>query len=497
MGRITATACLLATCAAGGALADTEPVKAWSFSPVPVGALRGVVIPASKASAFEALIETPGDVGLPAAWEGRKLAWGRLASQDDGGFRVVQRLKGDDPAAIMVIAGHFYNPVIYRNQDYRFRFTCNRTAALYIDGRRLITTGDARFCVARVHSYEHRVGPVRFVIVTSAQGEPDFHFEMAQPGDVHFFAELPKQIDKEAHVDDYLSRPISNGLVDAVVAVPDTVKGYYRGNRFEQAGIILSLDYRGHTYFPVAAMAHNPIDPHQPVGPCEECFDPIAWDDAKPGEPFIKFGVGLYEKQCVEKSAWYDPAWLVRLFDWTTRSGKNWVEFTQTVRGPRGWAYHYVKRIVLVPGQPEMRIEHELINTGRNQIDIEQYNHNWISIDGVEASYGYVAEFPFVPAAEGKTRSGFEFNGSSISFASQEPSYVSIAGFKPHATDNQVSISTKASSASLLITGDFALSKAAMYACEQAFCFEPFVTIRVLPGEKAAWSRVYKFRSGT
>ena len=38
---------------------------------------------------------------------------------------------------------------------------------------------------------------------------------------------------------------ISNGLITARIAPPDLTRGFYRGTRFDQAGVITSLTFKG------------------------------------------------------------------------------------------------------------------------------------------------------------------------------------------------------------------------------------------------------------
>ena len=42
---------------------------------------------------------------------------------------------------------------------------------------------------------------------------------------------------------------ISNGAIAATVYLPDATAGYYRGTRFDWAGVIGRLEYRGHTFY--------------------------------------------------------------------------------------------------------------------------------------------------------------------------------------------------------------------------------------------------------
>ena len=42
---------------------------------------------------------------------------------------------------------------------------------------------------------------------------------------------------------------ITNGTITATVYLPDAATGFYRGTRFDWAGVIGRLEYRGHTFY--------------------------------------------------------------------------------------------------------------------------------------------------------------------------------------------------------------------------------------------------------
>ena len=66
----------------------------------------------------------------------------------------------------------------------------------------------------------------------------------------------------------YPQTEISNGMLRAKVYLPDVEKGFYRGMRFDWAGVMASLEYNGHGYF----------------GPFFEKFD-LAVSDVEIGNP--------------------------------------------------------------------------------------------------------------------------------------------------------------------------------------------------------------------
>src|SRR5580704_5974366 len=102
------------------------------------------------------------------------------------------------------------------------------------------------------------------------------------------------------------SATITNGMVTAKIFLIDPGKGFYRGTRFDNAGMVASLTYRGQEFYgpwfdlsshlQVRDFVYTPDDivagpTSAASGPVEE-FTPIGYDDAAPGGRFLKIGVG-------------------------------------------------------------------------------------------------------------------------------------------------------------------------------------------------------------
>jgi len=88
---------------------------------------------------------------------------------------------------------------------------------------------------------------------------------------------------------------ISNGLIKAGLYLPDPDNGYYRGSRFDWSGVMASLDYKGHHYFGQWFTEYSPTLHDAILGPVE-AFDPVGYNEAKTGEPFLKIGIGILSK---------------------------------------------------------------------------------------------------------------------------------------------------------------------------------------------------------
>jgi hypothetical protein len=88
---------------------------------------------------------------------------------------------------------------------------------------------------------------------------------------------------------------ISNGTVHATLQLPDVNDGYYRGARFDWSGSIASLEAAGHSYFGQWFANWGPHVHDSITGPVED-YAPLNHTEAKPGETFVKIGIGVLRK---------------------------------------------------------------------------------------------------------------------------------------------------------------------------------------------------------
>ena len=197
---------------------------------------------------------------------------------------------------------------------------------------------------------------------------------------------------------------ISNGLVNAVVYLPDAQNGYYRGSRFDWSGVVACLAYKGHTYFGVWFPHYDPYLHDAITGPVEEFRPgdgaPLNYDQAKPGELFVKLGVGLLRKIDDAPFHFSVPYPLVDGGKWTVHARRDRVSFRQDLKTPLAIAYTYTKTMRLLKDEPVLILEHALKNTGTKAIDTDVYDHDFFMLDGAPTGPGMVVRFPFEPKAE-------------------------------------------------------------------------------------------------
>src|SRR3954470_7673488 len=184
---------------------------------------------------------------------------------------------------------------------------------------------------------------------------------------------------------------ISNGLITARITPPNPQHGFYRGTRFDQAGVVTSLRLKGRDFYgpwfdrtapEVLDYAYDAQDrvvagPDSATsGPVEE-FAPLGFEP-KPGT-FVKIGVGLLRQPDAQPYDHYRHYEIVDPGKRTTKVTRDSVSFTQTLASG-GTAYTYEKTLRLVPGKPELVIEHRLRNTGSKPIHTTVYDHNFLKL---------------------------------------------------------------------------------------------------------------------
>ena len=158
----------------------------------------------------------------------------------------------------------------------------------------------------------------------------------------------PNLVTAQTYPGPYPQTRISNQALQVNIYLPDAEKGFYRGTRFDWAGVIASLDYKGHSYFGPFFEKFDPavsdVDIGNPVvagvasaasGPVEEFIGAdetaLGYSTAKPGEAFCKIGVGALRKIDNAPYSSYVNYSLVDGGKSSVKSRPDWIEFTQQV----------------------------------------------------------------------------------------------------------------------------------------------------------------------
>jgi hypothetical protein len=314
------------------------------------------------------------------------------------------------------------------------------------------------------------------------------------------------------------SATISNGEVSARIFLPDAQKGFYRGSRFDWAGVIGSLRYRGHDYYVPWFNAMSPavrdftfsdIGPiasanTAATGPVEE-FNAeggaLGYAAALPGGRFVKIGVGVLQRPDATPYSSFMQYPIVDPGKRTKRVRRDSVALTQSVAdAASGYGYRYTKTLSLVRGQPVLLIAHELRNTGKQPIATTVYDHNFLNIDGAGTKAGLELTAPFALVANSKLDPQLaEIAGNRFSYvgalAGDQRVSTQLTGFGQQAGDYDFHFVDRASGAGLRITGDQPLERLVLWSIHPVMAIEPFVRMTIAPGDTFRWSYRYSLEA--
>ncbi len=300
---------------------------------------------------------------------------------------------------------------------------------------------------------------------------------------------------------------LANDRVKMVVYLPDAKTGRYRGPRFDWSGMIARVAYSGHTFFGEPVREGSAEYRYSAVGPAEEfrARGHRSFDEAGPGEPFVKIGVGLLARPDERDYSIYVQYNIVRPGEWKIDSGKDWIAFQQDLTGPRGWAYSYTKRITLTDDGPGFTLWHCLKNTGSKTIDTFHYNHNFIIIDDTASYPNITVKLAFAaptpqPIKDGdtQTKTYAEFRGNKITFLKRPPEWLlaELKGLRNSVEDSCVLVENAKTGAAVRIEGDLPIEKFVFYATDIVVSPEPYVHIKLAPGAEKQWTLKYTFLVG-
>lgn len=298
-------------------------------------------------------------------------------------------------------------------------------------------------------------------------------------------------------LDDFPQVEITNGIIQARLYLPDNQYGYYRGSRFDWAGVMPDLKFQGHTYFGQWFDKYSPTLHDAIMGPVE-AFYPVGFEEAKSGESFLKVGIGMLQKSDESAYSFSTPYPITNAGTWKVREWPERVEFVHMLTD-RNYSYEYKKTVELVKGKPEMVLVHRLKNKGKRTIDTNVYNHNFFVMDNQPTGPDFTVTFPFRLITEGEAAGPLgKLQDNQILFEkelvnSERLFYRSVVGFGNSASDYDIKIENHKTGAAVRITSDLPVSKLVFWSHPKTLCPEPYSQLKVGPGETVTWKVFYQF----
>ena len=288
---------------------------------------------------------------------------------------------------------------------------------------------------------------------------------------------------------------ISNRAVSAVVCPPDAANGYYRSTRFDWSGVVRDLRCRGHRYVAPWQTRHDPLRHDGLTGPVDE-FTPVGYDRARPGEEFLKIGVGTLRRFSEEPYDRFRLHEIVNPGIRETIAARDRIEFRHRLLSDE-YGYDYRKTLRLTP-EPGLRIQYALKNLGPAILSGYVYNHNFFTLDRMTTGPETEIRFPFRPSGTWReaydcvelTRNGIRFNRE---LRRGEVVFMGDLHSPDPATRRyEFSIRNLRTGAGIRTSGSGELSHMVFWANANVACLEPYTSFQGFPGETGVWRIDYE-----
>jgi hypothetical protein len=301
-------------------------------------------------------------------------------------------------------------------------------------------------------------------------------------------------------VADFPEAEIASSHIRAKLYLPDARQGYYRGTRFDWSGVVASLECNGHNYFGKWFEHYDPKLHDAIMGPVEEFFTNnagLGYDEAKPGQSFVKIGVGALRKPDEPRYSSFNRYEIVDSGKWSVKKGPDWIEFVHELPETSGYAYTYRKRMHLPKGKLELVLEHSLKNTGRKVIPTSVYNHNFFMLDGQPSGPDFVVRVPFDLRATADLKGLAEIRGKELVYLQElqkgQTVFTNLEGYGSSSKDYDIRVENRKTGAGVRQTGDRPLSKLVFWSIRSNISPEPYIDMRIEPEKESTWRIIYEF----
>jgi hypothetical protein len=230
-------------------------------------------------------------------------------------------------------------------------------------------------------------------------------------------------------------------------------------------------------------------------GMCNEfgMNEPIGYD-CLPGEAFPKLGIGLLTRPD-ERGYDFFRDYPLQPFPVEIESHHtDSVSFQVEPVACRGYAARLFKSVHLEKNK--VSIHYELGNTGSKTIETDEYNHNFVLIDGLLLGSEYCLELPLELTSIPSLPPIFRQEGNRIRWLREpEDTFYFRVDCGSKVSNRSWILTHVPSGVAMSETLRAPLFRFALWGQRHVVSPEMFVRIRVQPGETITWSREYTFRS--
>ncbi|MGC4005075.1 MAG: hypothetical protein QM811_18965 [Pirellulales bacterium] len=218
---------------------------------------------------------------------------------------------------------------------------------------------------------------------------------------------------------------------------------------------------------------------------------PLGFEQAVIGKPFLKLGVGSLIKT-TEKYQFYTQYPISKLAETRTTWTQDSVTFDQSYNEHGDYAYDL--QVIEIVKENDLVITWKLTNTGRVEIKTQHYSHNSFRFNNQGPGPDYILSFPFDFTAGG-LRADVIQDGKGITFTKvlEKPINIAINYPVDYQGDNSLTLINNKTQQQIVAATSVPGNRIALHIAPQYICPEQFVEIAVKPGESKTWERKYTF----
>ncbi len=222
-------------------------------------------------------------------------------------------------------------------------------------------------------------------------------------------------------------------------------------------------------------------------------MSPWGYAQAKPGEEFLKPGVGFLTRVGYEDYSFFQD-YPVRPFTTEIKSLKDGIEFTQKSCRLKESVFNLFKSIELEGDK--LIISSELENCGGDYLSGDEYCHNFLSflghgiVPGLEFNYQADSELLW----ENCDRNLVDLVQGDFSFKRvPEKEFFCSSRFQKPFSEASWSVRDRFSGLGVSCLENFPVAKMAIWGTAKVFSPEAFHEFTIEPGMSLFWQRVYRF----
>ncbi|WP_054955259.1 hypothetical protein [Paenibacillus dakarensis] len=274
----------------------------------------------------------------------------------------------------------------------------------------------------------------------------------------------------------------------------------YRGTRFDWTGFITQVSWKDeqnevHTFCVPESLI--PGEGTGGIGLCNEfgIADPIGYDEALPGEPFPKLGVGRLTRIDEADYSFVSP-YPNEPYHMEEKVTSEAALYKVHAQDCNGYAVEYSKTITVKGSR--LIIEYHLHNTGVKPVETTEYVHNFMRIDQHPVGPDYEITLPGEMLTKDMEQ---EYTPSVLHIDNVKVTWNEVPSQPFYGRLNEISTVTgptwelvhRPSGVGVREWDNFPVAYIALWGEGHVVSPENFIQIAIQPGESQSWKREYEF----